>query len=162
MSPASHAERPSDATAAVQPIALPAEGAVLRRTVLSLTQTYDSRAADYDGSDHWPRDGRPSGAAESRERLAHTGERQIWVARDTAQSALARDVASYTRALRDGGMGPKQVLVAIAVVVRGAAAPSLAAESLDAIVHDAGRYCVEAYFAGRTPGHGQRPAGREE
>jgi hypothetical protein len=44
-------------------------------------------------------------------------------------------------------MRPKQVLAAIAMVVREAAAPSLAAESLDVVVHDAGRYCVEAYFA---------------
>jgi hypothetical protein len=147
MSSARLPEHPSDTPAATRSATSPALSAALRRAVLSLTHGHESRAVDYDGPDHWPRDARPSGAAESRERLARTGERQTWVARDEAQAALARDVAAYTRSLRDGGMRPKQVLAAITAVVRDAAVPSLAAEPLAAVVHDAGRYCVEAYFA---------------
>jgi hypothetical protein len=147
MSPAPRTERSSDAPDSHRSTALPAQHAALRRTVLALTHAHESRSADFDGTDHWPPDAPPSGTAESRERLAHTGERQIWVAWDAAQTALAREVAAYTRTLRDGGMAPRQVLAAITAVVRDAAAPSLAAEALDAFVHDAGRYCVEAYFA---------------
>ena len=149
MSPARrsvHPQRPSDALAADRS-PTPAASAALRRSVVALTRAHEVQAADFDGADHWPPDARPSGPAESRERLAHTGERQIWVAHDSARTAFAREVTAYTRVLRDGGMRPRQALATVVAVVREAAAPSLDGAPLDAAVHDAGRHCVEAYFA---------------
>jgi len=121
--------------------------AALERTVLAIAPAIDVTSLAYDGAEHWPSDGQPSGTAESRERLAHTGERKIWVAEDASRAALARDVGAYARALRDGGMTSRQVLVAVADVVREAAARSLGPGVLGALLHDAGRCCVEAYFA---------------
>ena len=129
------------------PTATFAASAALRRSVVALTHARDPWAVDVDGADHWLLEGRSSETAESRERLAHTGERQTWAARDSAESAFAREVTAYTRLLRDGGMRPRQVLLTVAAVVREAAAPALDGDRLDAAIHDAGRYCVEAYFA---------------
>ena len=146
---------PDDAPSAGTPLddtrAALAASAALRRSVESLGRAREPRPEDLDGADHWPPDGPLSGTSESRERLAHTGERQIWAAQDSAETAFARDVTAYTRVLRDGGMRPRRVLGTIAAVVRDAAAPSLDGERLDAALHDAGRYCVEAYFARGAP-----------
>lgn len=85
--------------------------------------------------------------AESRERLAVTGERAVWAAQDAAHHAFVRQVGAYARALRDRGVASRQVLAAVDAVVRDEAAASLDAGPLAALVHDAGRCCVEAYYA---------------
>ena len=149
MSSAHHPEGPIVAPPAdpATTAAASAASAALRRSVVALTHAREPRAVDVDGADHWPPDGPLSGTAESRERLAHTGERQIWVAQDWAETAFAHEVTAYTRVLRDGGMRPRQVLRTVAAVVREAASPSLDGDRLDGAIHDAGRHCVEAYFA---------------
>ena len=146
MSSAQHPQVPTAAPPA-DPAATFAASAALRRSVVALSHARESEATDVDGAERWPADGPPSGIAESRERLAHTSERRIWVAQDAAESAFARDVTAYARLLRDGGMRPRQVLRAVAAVVREAAAPALDGDRLDVAIHDAGRHCVEAYFA---------------
>ena len=145
----SSAQHPHVPTAAppVDPTATFAASAALRRSVVALTHAREPRAVDVDGADQWLLEGPLSETAESRERLAHTGERQAWVARDSAESAFAREVTAFTRLLRDAGMQPRRVLLTVAAVVREAAAPSLDGDRLDAAIHDAGRHCVEAYFA---------------
>jgi hypothetical protein len=150
MSPARHPARPSDAPPAAPPVDPSdtlAASAMLRRSATVLSLARESRAGDSDGADHWPPDAHAPDTAESRERLAHTAERLVWVTQDSAERAFARDVSAYTRLLRDGGMRPRQAVAAVAAVVREGAAPSLDGERLDAAIHDAGRYCVEAYFA---------------
>jgi hypothetical protein len=131
----------------------PAERAALERTVLALTEAEQLFGAEYDRAERRPAVGRPSddwpSAAESWERLARTAERRVWAAQDAAQATLARDVGAYVRALRDGGMGSRQVLAAVAASVRAAAAPSIDPRALDDIAHDAGRYGVEAYYRPR-------------
>ena len=145
MSSAQHTEGPIAAPPA-DPVATFAASAALRRSVVALSHARESQASDVDDADHWPTDGPLSGIAESRERLAHTSERRIWVAQDAAESAFARDVTAYARLLRDGGMRPRQVLRMVAAVVREAAAPALDGDRLAVAIHDAGRHCVEAYF----------------
>jgi hypothetical protein len=155
MSPDRPRPRGADApaTASVDPAAsvaqapIPPPGAGLRRVVLALTRAHRTHASDAERAHRWPPDVDPPGTAESRERLARAGERRIWGAQDAAQAAFAREVAAYARALRDGGMTPRQVLATVAAEVREAAASSLAPGLLDAVVHDAGRYSVEAFFA---------------
>ena len=144
----SSAHRPEGPLTAppTDPAATFAADTALRRSAVALARAREVQAADVDEADHWPPDGPPSGIAESRERLAHTSERRIWVAQDAAESAFARDVTAYARLLRDGGMRPRQVLRAVAAVVREAAAPALDGDRLDVAIHDAGRHCVEAYF----------------
>ena len=156
MSPAVQRARPIPA-----PAADPA--AALRQAVVALAQARQHRPSHFDGVDHWPRDAHPSGTAESRERLARSGERQIWMAQnaaqDAAQTTFAREVAAYTRALRRGGFGLKQVLLLVTPVVGPAAAPLPATGPCDAIVHGAGRYCVTAYFGETSPGETPPPSG---
>jgi hypothetical protein len=155
MSPARPRPRPADVLATtpghpavpVSGMPAPAPGAGLRRLVVALTRAHGPNASDVERAHRWPPEVDPPGTPESRERLARTGERQLWGAQDAAQAAFAGEVAAYTRALRDGGMTPRQVLAAVAAVVREAAAPSLAPALLDAMVHDGGRYSVEAFFA---------------
>lgn len=149
MSSARLPARPRDASPAdssVLPTAS-ASSAALRRAVVALAHAQESSVADFDGADHWPPDAPPAGPSESRERLAHTGERQIWMAHDSARAAVAREVSAYARVLRDGGMRARQVVATVAAVFRDAAAPTLADHPLDVAVHDAGRHAVEAYFA---------------
>jgi len=129
------------------PTSSTAARAALARTVVAVAAAIGATNLVYDGAEHWPSDGAPSGPGESRERLAHTGEQQLWVAEDALHAALARDVGAYARALRDGGMTSRQVLIAVADVVREAAASSLGADALDALLHGAGRSSVAAYFA---------------
>jgi hypothetical protein len=146
MSPAHRTVRPSEAPS-VDPPATLAASATLRRSAAVLSRARESRGGDSDGADHWPPDAHAPGSAESRERLAHTAERQVWMAQDSAEAAFARDVAAYTRLLREGGMRPRQAVTTVVAVVREAASPSLDGDRLAAAIHDAGRYCVEAYFA---------------
>ena len=116
---------------------LHAERDRLGRAVLALLRAQ--------GADAWStRAGEP---AESRERLAHTGERTIWVREDAAGDALAREVGSYTRALRVSGLAARAAVSAVSAVVRETAAPFIGGAPLDAMVHDAGRDCINAYFA---------------
>jgi hypothetical protein len=151
MSPTRRAERPSDAPSAA-----------LAASAVALMHARNLDAADEDRVDHWPLGGPLSGSAESWERLARTAERRVWAAQDAVEAAFAREVAAYTRVLRDAGLRPRQVLAAVAAVVRAAAVPPLGrdrldgdrldgdrldGDRLDATIHDAGRYCVEAYFA---------------
>jgi hypothetical protein len=97
------------------------------------------------GADAWSaREGEP---AESRERLAHTGERTIWVMQDAAGGALALEVGAYTRALRVSGLAARAAVTAVSAVVRETATPFIGGAPLDAMVHDAGRDCINAYFA---------------
>jgi hypothetical protein len=149
MSSASSAHSPEGPVVAppAHPAATFAAIAALRRSVAALTRARERRPVDVDGADDWLLDGPLSETAESRERLAHTGERQAWVARDSAESAFAAAVTAYTRLLRGEGMRPHQALRAVAAVAREAAAPSIDGDRLDAAIHDAGRHCVEAYFA---------------
>jgi len=62
-----------------------------------------------------------------------------------ARTALERTVAALTHEPL-AHTGGRQMWV-VAGVVREAVPPSLGAASLDALLHDAGRCCVEAYFA---------------
>jgi hypothetical protein len=119
----------------------------LRGTVVTLGGAIDTTSRAHDAVVPRPPDGVPPGTATSCERLARTGERETWVAEDASRAELARDVETYARVLPDGGMTARQTLTAVANVVREAAGPSLGPGSLDALVHDAGRCCVEAYFA---------------
>jgi hypothetical protein len=151
MSSAHHGERPAHAptvdpsTSPATPA--PAPGAAIRGALLALLDAQPPPSSEFDRAVRRAVDEGAPGIAESRERLAHTAERRIWMAEDAARAAFVREVAAYTCALRDDGAKPRQVLVAIAAVVREGAAPSLDAGALDTLVHDAGRYCVEAYFA---------------
>jgi hypothetical protein len=143
LSPATRTERPHGAP----PADPSAASAALRRSTVASTVAREPRSADVDGADWWPPDGPLSGTAESRERLAYTGERAGSVAQDAAEAAFARGVTACTRLLRDGGMRPRHVVAAVADVVRAAAAPSLAGGRLDVAIHDARRQCVGPYFA---------------
>jgi hypothetical protein len=150
MSPDHEHKPPSDAPVAGPSTASGASTgarlAALRRAVIALGETYESPTAELDGAEHWPRDASPSGLEEARERLARTGERRVWMARDAAERAVAREVQGYTRLLRDAGMRPRQVAAAVVAAVRAAAAPSLGDAALADAVHAAGRCSVEAYF----------------
>ena len=142
------AANPAAVVPVVPVVPVPAPHAALREAVLAVAEAHPRGASRFDGADHGPDDAHPSGTAESRERLARTGERQVWMAQDAArhaaETAFAREVAVYARALRRGGVGLRQVLTVVTTLVRDAAAPSLATGPLAAIVHDAGRYCVAA------------------
>jgi hypothetical protein len=120
--------------------------AALERTVVALTGAIGTTSVASDGAERWPAYVEPSRTPESRERLALTGERHIWMAEDAHRAALARDITALTRALRDDGMTSRQAVVMVADVVREAAAPSLGGGPLGALLHDVGRCCVEAYF----------------
>jgi hypothetical protein len=119
---------------------LRAERDRLERAVLTLLRAQGAQGADAGSSDA----GEP---AESRERLAHTGERTIWVLQDAAGDALAREVGAYTRALRVSGLAARAAATAVSAVVRETATPFIDGAPLDVMVHDAGRDCINAYYA---------------
>jgi hypothetical protein len=146
MSSTRRTKRPRDASPA-DPSASLAAGAALQRSAVALGHARRPPAEEVDGTGHWPPAGHLSETVEARERLAHTGERQVWAAQDAVETAFARAVTAYAHLLRDGGMRPRQVAAAVAAVVRDAATPSLHGNRLDVAIHDAGRYAVEAYFA---------------
>jgi hypothetical protein len=116
----------------------------VRRAVLALLQ---APASVVTGAEWFPSADDEAATAESHERLARPGERRAWVVQDAARATLVRDVRAYACALRDGGMAPRQVVRAVVAEVREAATPSLGPGPLAALLHDAGRCCVEAYFA---------------
>jgi hypothetical protein len=128
---------------------------VLERTVLALTGTPYVPRPEYSSADKQPPARQVQGTAESRERLAHTGERRLWAAEDAAQAAhatqaaLAGAVRAYVRALRTAGVRLGGVLAALASAVRGSVAPTISVGALDGILRDAAQYGVEAYFAPR-------------
>lgn len=130
-----------------------AERTVLERTVLALTGTPYVPRPECHGADQQPPDRHVRGTAESRERLAHTGERRVWAAEDAAQAAhanqaaLAGAVRAYVHALRVTGLRLGGVLAAVASAVRGSVAPTISVGALDDVLRDAGQYGVEAYFA---------------
>ena len=128
---------------------------VLERTALALTGTPYVPRSEYPSADQRPPDHQVQGTAESRERLAHTGERRVWAAEDAAQAAhatqaaLAGAVRAYVRALRTAGVRLGGVLAAVASAVRASVAPTISVGALDGVLRDAGQYGVEAYFAQR-------------
>ena len=129
-----------------------AERTVLERTVLALSQGPYVARLEPPGADHQSLDRHAPGTAESRERLAHTGERRAWAAEDAAQAAqaaLAGAVRAYVYALRVTGFRLGGVLAAVASTVRESVAPTISVGALDGVLRDAGQYGVEAYFARR-------------
>jgi hypothetical protein len=136
--------------ATVRPPAARAPHAALLRAARTLARSHLPRPSVFDGAEHWPRDAAPSGPAESRERLAHTGEQQVWLDRDAAQEvaqrALTREVAVYARALHHDGVELRRAIVVVTAVVREVAAALLGSDALGTLVHGAGRDCVMAYY----------------
>ena len=125
---------------------------VLEHTVLALTGAPYVPRPEYPDADQRLPDRQVQGTAESRERLAHTGERRVWAAEDAAHAAhvaLAGAVNAYVRALRTAGFRLGGVLTAVASAVRASVAPTIGAGALDGVLRDAGQYGVEAYFAAR-------------
>ena len=147
MSPAPRRPPAADSPAVAPAPPASAERAALRRTTVALVHAREHDLGAYDGAERRVSDGHPPETPESRERLARTGERRVWVAQDAARAAFARAAGAYARALRAGGLTLRQALAAEAAVVREAAAPSAGRDSLEAIVHDAGRYGVTAFLA---------------
>jgi hypothetical protein len=102
MSPAHSRPRPADALPTAptdrplpQPrTPAPALGAGLRRIVLALTRAHHAHASGADRARRRPPDVDPPGSPESRERLAGTGDRPVWVAQDAAQVIFAGEIAA--------------------------------------------------------------------
>jgi hypothetical protein len=154
MSSTRRAHRATHSTADAARVRLPAARAphaALLRAARTLARSHLPRPSEFDGAEHWPSDAAPSGPAESRERLAHTGEQQIWLDQDAvqqvAQRALTREVVVYARALHRDGFALRPAIVVVTAMVREATAHMLGRDALGTLLHGAGRACVMAYFA---------------